>query len=175
MMELAGNAERPAVAPGQTAREKLAELQLQAVNAESGEDYSGRATMSELMDSTLYLLFPNFAPWAGHGTVITYRHRPNGSDVESCIMDIYLLARYPEGAEHPGDAPTVHLDIDQPFSEAAQSMGAGLANVFNQDGANLPQVQKGLRASKKGTVTLGNYQEIRIRHFNRTLDKYLNA
>ena len=30
----------------------------------------------DLMDSTLYLLFPNFAPWAGHGTVISYRHRP---------------------------------------------------------------------------------------------------
>ena len=49
--------------------------------------------MSELMDSTLYLLFPNFAPWAGHGTVISYRHRPNGDDVDSCIMDIYLLTR----------------------------------------------------------------------------------
>jgi hypothetical protein len=47
--------------------------------------------------------------------------------------------------------------------------------VFNQDGANLPQVQKGLKASKKGAVTLGNYQEVRIRHFNQTLDKYLNA
>ena len=54
-------------------------------------------------------------------------------------------------------------------------MGAGLSNVFNQDGANLPQVQKGLKASKKGTVTLGNYQEVRVRHFNQTLDKYLNT
>ena len=175
MMELAGSPERPAVAPGQSAREKLAEITLPMVNEQCGEDLSGRTTMSELMDSTLYLLFPNFAPWAGHATVITYRHRPNGNDVDSSIMDIYLLTRYPEGAEPPEDAPTLRLGRDEPFSEAAAVLGAGLANVFNQDGANLPQVQKGLKASKKRTVTLGNYHEVRIRHFHRTLDKYLNA
>jgi len=175
MMELAGVADRPRVAPGQTAREALAQINLPAANEQCGEDLAGRATMSELMDSTLYLLFPNFAPWAGHGTVITYRHRPNGDDVDSCIMDIFLLTRYPPGTEPPPDAPTFRLGIDEPFSDAAAVMGAGLANVFNQDGANLPQVQKGLKASKKGAVTLGNYQEVRIRHFNQTLDKYLNA
>jgi len=175
MMELTGSEERPAVEPGRTAREKLAELTLPVVNEASGEDFTGRATMSELMDSTLYLLFPNFAPWAGHGTVISYRHRPNGDDVDSSIMDIFLLTRYPEGAEPPEDATTFRLGIDQPFSDAADVLGAGLANVFNQDGANLPQVQKGLKASKKGAVTLGNYQEVRIRHFNQTLDKYLDA
>ena len=90
-------------------------------------------------------------------------------------MDIFLLTRYPEGSEPPEDAPTLRLGIDEPFSEAAGVLGAGLANVFNQDGANLPQVQKGLKASKKGAVTLGNYQEVRIRHFNQTLDKYLGA
>jgi phenylpropionate dioxygenase-like ring-hydroxylating dioxygenase large terminal subunit len=175
MMELAGSELRPEVIPGQTAREKLAEIQLPTANEQAGEDFTARATMSELMDSTLYLLFPNFAPWAGHGTVITYRHRPNGDDVDSSIMDIFLLTRYPEGTEPPADAPTYRLAIDEPFSDAAEVMGAGLSNVFNQDGANLPQVQKGLKASKKGAVSLGNYQEVRIRHFNQTVDKYLNA
>lgn len=175
MMELMGVEEMPQLAPGETAREKLAEITLPTVNEQSGEDFSSRATMSELMDSTLYLLFPNFAPWAGHGTVITYRHRPNGDDVDSCIMDIYLLTRYPEGTESPEDATTLRLGIDQPFSDAGEVLGAGLANVFNQDGANLPQVQKGMKASKKGTVTLGNYQEVRIRHFHQTLDKYINS
>ena len=175
MMELAGNEARPEVAPGQTAREKLAELSLPVASEQAGEDLSDVATMSELMDSTLYLLFPNFAPWAGYGTVISYRHRPNGDDVDSCIMDVYLLTRYPDGEEPPEDAPTFRLGIDEPFKDAAEVLGAGLANVFDQDGANLPQVQKGMKASKKGKVTLGNYQEVRIRHFHQTLDKYLNA
>jgi phenylpropionate dioxygenase-like ring-hydroxylating dioxygenase large terminal subunit len=175
MMALAGSEEQHEVAPGQTAREKLAEMSLPAVNEQVGEDMDGRSTMSELMDSTLYLLFPNFAPWAGFGPVITYRHRPNGDDENSAIMDIFILTRYPEGEEPPEDVTTTRLGIDQPFSDAAEVMGAGLARVFDQDGSNLPQVQKGLKASKKGTVTLANYQEVRIRHFHQTLDKYLNA
>ena len=175
MMKLAGLEDRPALSPGQTAREKLAEISLPGASEQAGEDFTGRATMSELMDSTLYSLFPNFAPWAGHGTVITYRHRPNGDDVNSSIMDIFLLTRYPEGTEPPDDARTFSLGIDDPFSDAAEVMGPGLSNVFNQDGVNLPQVQKGLKASKKGAVSLGNYQEVRIRQFHQTLDKYLNA
>jgi phenylpropionate dioxygenase-like ring-hydroxylating dioxygenase large terminal subunit len=175
MMKLAGQEEVPTLEPGQTAREKLAEITLPGVNEAAGEDYSDNATMSELMDSTLYLLFPNFAPWAGYGTVINYRHRPNGNRVDSCIMDIILLTRYPEGTQPPEDAATVRLGADQPFADAAHVMGAGLAHVFEQDGANLPQVQKGMKASKKGTLTLGNYQEVRIRHFHQTLDKYMNA
>ncbi len=175
MMNQIGSDEFPELAPGQTAREKLAEISLPGVSEANGEDLSARATMSELMDSTLYLLFPNFAPWAGYGTIINYRHRPNGDDVDSCIMDIFLLTRYPEGTEPPEDAATVRLGINQPFADAADVMGAGLARVFEQDAANLPQVQKGLKASRKGTITLGNYQEVRIRHFHQTLDKYLNA
>jgi phenylpropionate dioxygenase-like ring-hydroxylating dioxygenase large terminal subunit len=175
MMKLAGSEEIPEVPEGKTAREVLAEMNLPVANEAAGEDFSDRATMSELMDSTLYMLFPNFAPWAGHGTVITYRHRPNGNDVDSSIMDIYLLARYPEGTEPPKDASPRRLSIDEPFKNAADVLGAGLAGVFEQDNANLPQVQKGMKASKKGAVTLGNYQEVRIRHFHQTLDKYLNA
>jgi nitrite reductase/ring-hydroxylating ferredoxin subunit len=173
MMELVGSEDKPQLAQGQTAREKLAEMSLPGVSEQVGVDLAERATMSELMDSNLYLLFPNFAPWAGLGPVITYRHRPNGDDVDSCIMDIFILTRYPEGEPAPEDAPTRRLGIDQPFSDAADVMGAGLARVFDQDGANLPQVQKGLKASKKGKVTLGNYQEVRIRHFHQTIDKYL--
>ena len=174
MMELAGVEDRPEVEAGSTAREKLAEMSLPGVSQAIGEEMEGKATMSELMDSTLYLIFPNFAPWAGLNTVITYRHRPNGDNVESCIMDIYLLNRFPEGEEPPADANTVRLGGDQLFAEAADVLGAGLARVFEQDGANLPQVQKGMKASRKGMVTLGNYQEVRIRHFHQTLEKYIN-
>ena len=35
--------------------------------------------------------------------------------------------------------------------------------------------QKGFKAGRKRTQTLGNYQEIRIRQFHQTLDKYLDA
>ena len=35
--------------------------------------------------------------------------------------------------------------------------------------------QKGFKAGRKRTQTLGNYQEIRIRRLHKTLDSYLNA
>ena len=38
---------------------------------------------------------------------------------------------------------------------------------------NVPFVQKGMRQSKKGAVSLGNYQEVRIRHMHQTIDKYV--
>jgi hypothetical protein len=50
-----------------------------------------------------------------------------------------------------------------------------LGSVFEQDMQNLPYVQQGLKASKTGQVNLGDYQEIRIRQFHQTLDKYLKA
>jgi hypothetical protein len=40
---------------------------------------------------------------------------------------------------------------------------------------NLPYMMKGLKASRTGTVNLAHYQEIRIRHHHRTLDKYLGV
>ena len=175
MMKLAGQGREPGGGarpdcPGETGGNHPAGGQRSGGRGPRGADHHVRADGLHPVPAV-----PQFRPWAGHGTIINYRHRPNGDDVDSCIMDIYLLTRYPEGSEPPEDAPTVRLGIDEPFKDAAEVLGAGLANVFDQDGANLPQVQKGMKASKKGTVTLGNYQEVRIRHFHQTLDKYLNA
>ncbi|MFT4823732.1 MAG: phenylpropionate dioxygenase-like ring-hydroxylating dioxygenase large terminal subunit [Halioglobus sp.] len=156
------------------ARNRIAELNYADFSEQSGLDLEKFATKSEIMDSILYLLFPNFAPWGGFLPNLTYRHRPNGDDHESCIMDIFILSRFPKGEKRPADAPTVRLAADQPFSDANDVMGEGLARIFDQDGSNLPQVQKGMKASKKGTITLANYQEVRIRHFHQTLDKYMN-
>ena len=45
--------------------------------------------------------------------------------------------------------------------------------VLDEDQAIMPRVQRGLRASKKSTVSLGVYQESRLRHFRRTLEAYV--
>jgi phenylpropionate dioxygenase-like ring-hydroxylating dioxygenase large terminal subunit len=157
------------------ARDKIAEVNYARFSEQAGEDLSTYATKAELMDAILYLVFPNFAPWAGYGPVLTYRHRPNGDDHESCIMDIFIMDQFPEGGERPADATTFRLGAEQPFSDAEEVMGEALARIFDQDGSNLPQVQKGLKTSRTGEVVLGNYQEVRIRHFHQTLDKYLQA
>jgi hypothetical protein len=65
------------------------------------------------------------------------------------------------------------LRDEQSWSEATELPVLG--PVIDQDMGNMPYVQEGLVASGSGKVQLANYQEIRIRHFHRTLDKYLRS
>jgi phenylpropionate dioxygenase-like ring-hydroxylating dioxygenase large terminal subunit len=157
------------VAEGGTARQAVAEVLRGVLTTTTGVDHTA-VTDCEALDAIEYYLFPNFAPWAGPLQSLVYRWRPNGDDPESCVMDVYRLAPFPEG-ERPAPAPHTHLTVDQPWSEAP-GMG-GLAAIFAQDMSNLPRVQRGLHSSGKPGVTLGNYQEVRIRHIHRTIDRYI--
>lgn len=158
------------VPEGKSARHHMADINRAEFGALFGMDLED-ASDTEVLDAILYSLFPNFVPWAGLNPNIVYRFRPNGSDPHSSIMDVMILMRCAEGAEKPSPVPVHILGENEPWS-SAEELGA-LGGIFDQDMGNLPFVQKGLKTSKKGTVTLGNYQEIRIRHFHNTLDKYL--
>ena len=68
-------------------------------------DLAEFCTHSEIMDSILYSLFPNFAPWAGFHPNLTYRMKPYGDNHNLCTMEIIVLMRYPEGEERPADCP----------------------------------------------------------------------
>ena len=155
---------------GMDARRYVAEMNREIFAEASGEDLSD-ATMAELEDAILYSLFPNFQVWIGYCGNIVYRFLPNGNDPDSCIFDVMVLLRYPEGTERPEPAPCIVIPEDEPFS-SCEMLGA-LGPVFDQDDANLPSVQKGMKASRKGAVSLASYQESRIRHMHRTIDKYL--
>lgn len=162
------------VPEGVSAREWLAQHYFEHFSKEYAVDLGSFCTQSEIMDSILYSLFPNFAPWAGFHPNLTYRMRPHGDNHQMCTMEIIVLMRYPEGAERPADCAVQKLDKDQLFSEAAGLEG-GLGRVFDQDLGNLKMVQKGLKNLKSKQVVLANYQEVRIRHFHQTLDKYVYA
>ena len=49
----------------------------------------------------------------------------------------------------------------------------GIGVIFDQDMSNIPEVEAGMRTSKKGAVTYANYQESRLRHYHQTIDKYI--
>lgn len=155
---------------GQTTRQYIGELNRKIFGEESGRDLS-HATLAELQDAILYSIFPNTQIWAGYCGNIVYRVIPDGDNHESCLFDVMLLWRHKEGEVPPPPAKLNRLPDDQPFS-AAPELGA-LGPVFDQDMNNLGAMTKGLKASKKGAVTLASYQESRIRHHHQTLDKYL--
>ncbi|MBL0001408.1 MAG: hypothetical protein IPO97_10860 [Sphingomonadales bacterium] len=80
------------------------------------------------------------------------------------------------GAKRPRyTAERVYIPDDQPFAWAKEYMGEALAGVFDQDLANLPHVQTGMKASGNGVMELGAYQDSRVRHFQTTLMKYING
>jgi len=126
---------------------------------------------AELVDSFYYTVFPNFHPWGSYNRIV-YRFRPNGTDVDQSIMECMYLLPYPPG-EKPPSAPIHMLGPDDDWCEAPE-LGF-LARVFNQDTFNLPKIQQGLKAAKKKTVTLANYQETKIRAFHETLSRRLKS
>jgi phenylpropionate dioxygenase-like ring-hydroxylating dioxygenase large terminal subunit len=159
------------VPAGITARRALAQAMRVSYTKAFGHDHS-QATDAELLDALVYNVFPNFAPWGGYMPNIVYRWRPWG-DTDHCLMEVRILTRVPPGQPIPHGVPMKFLTSDQPWTHAPE-LGV-LGSVFEQDMQNLPYVQQGLRASKTGQVNLGDFQEIRIRQFQQTMDKYLEA
>lgn len=159
------------VPEGRSAREALGAALRRTYAEASGYDHD-HATDSELLDALVYNVFPNFAPWGGFMPNIVYRWRP-GATPDTCLMEVRVLARVKRGEPIPRGVPMHKLGRDQKWTDAPEL--GGLGAVFEQDMDNLPYVQEGLHASKTGTVQLANYQEIRIRQFHQTLDKYLSG
>ena len=164
--------EKIEVPEGMSARAWLADHFFKQYSEDYQTDLASYSTHSEIMDSILYSLFPNLAPWAGFHPNLTYRFKPYGDDHQMCTMEIIVLSRYPEGDKRPADCAVHKLDKNQLFSEAPGLEG-GLGRVFDQDLSNLKMVQKGLKNLASGEIVLANYQEVRIRHFHQTLDKYI--
>ncbi|MCY1269579.1 Benzene 1,2-dioxygenase subunit alpha [compost metagenome] len=155
---------------GVTTRQYIGELNRKIFSEAAGVDLS-HATLAELQDAILYSVFPNSQVWAGYFGNIVYRAIPDGDNHESCLFDVWLLGRHREGEARPAGARLTRLEDHQDFCEAPE-LGA-LGPVFDQDLSNLDAMTKGLKASKKGFVSLASYQESRIRHHHETLDKYL--
>lgn len=159
------------VPDGKTAREALGESLRATTTKMFGHDVSF-ASDAEMMDAILYNVFPNWSPWGGFQPNIVYRWRPWG-DVDHCLMEVRIITRVPPGQEPPRAPKMKFLGVDQKWTEAPE-LGI-LGDVFEQDMANLPFVQIGLKSSRNGKIELANYQEIQIRQFQNTLMKYLNG
>ncbi len=160
------------VPEGETARQVVAQAFRSALSPVLGIDL-GDVSDTEILDAHLYHLYPAFAPWAGVGQSLTYRWRP-GPTPDTCFMDVLRMMPVPDGQERPAPAPIQHLRLDQSWKEA-EGMG-GLADVFEQDMANLPRVQLGLKVRtphNKQSVSFGNYQEARLRMAQRLTDELI--
>lgn len=115
-------------------------------------------------------VWPNFHPWGGLSRLV-YRFRPYRDNPQRALMDIILLAPWPEDKPRPPPAPIHYLGPDEPISNAPE-LGM-LARVFLQDMANMPRVQEGLKTSKQGYVILSNANEAPVRHLHNLYNQWM--
>ncbi|NES64799.1 MAG: aromatic ring-hydroxylating dioxygenase subunit alpha [Okeania sp. SIO2D1] len=126
---------------------------------------------TEMLDLISYLIFPNFITFTSVTQPFEFRFRPYGNDPDCCIMEVLILQ--PCTSEIKPPAAKIHwLTSEENWSDAPELRQSG--PVLDQDASNLLLLQKGLKASAKPGITLGNYQESRIRHFHQVLDEYLS-
>jgi hypothetical protein len=154
---------------GETARTVYTEALKGEMKQRFGADLS-HLTVTEVLDNIEYFLFPNFFPWFNFSLPLIYRFRPNGNDPETSIMDVMLLHPVPDDGPRPDPAPLNILRPDQSFTEAREL--DQISAIFEQDVSNMPRVQRGMKSLEKG-ATLGNYQESRLRHMHKLLDRYI--
>jgi phenylpropionate dioxygenase-like ring-hydroxylating dioxygenase large terminal subunit len=160
-----------ALPPGRTARDYAAQLLREMMGEAWGLDLSGYST-SEMMDSVEYHLFPNMCLFPGPMLPMIYRFRPMGMDTGRTLFDLMFLRPLAPGQKRPPPADLVRLTVEQSYTEAP-GIDPGLGAVYDQDTNNLAMQWRGFHAAKKAGQSLGNYQEVRIRHFHQVLDRYL--
>jgi nitrite reductase/ring-hydroxylating ferredoxin subunit len=156
---------------GGTARQAMADMFRGMFERATNTDLS-RVSDSEVLDCFSYTIFPNLYLFPGISLPMVYRFRPDPRDHRKCIYEVLFLRPVPVDGKRPAPAEPIHLEDTQSFKEA-EGMDPGFGAILDQDTDNLFLQQEGLEASVKRGLTLGNYQEIRVRHFERAVDKYV--
>ncbi len=160
----------PKLPDGMTARDFYAAVVKQRMGESYGQDFSAYST-SLTLDSIEYTLFPNAFFFPGLSLGMVYRFRPDPKDPDFCTFDLLMLRpKAPGRPPAPPPEPLV-LGVDDSYTRAA--ILGPLGAIYDQDTGNLAAQTRGFKASHKRGQTLGNYQEVRIRHQQQMVDRYL--
>ncbi|MGL4566464.1 MAG: SRPBCC family protein, partial [Halioglobus sp.] len=158
---------------GETARQRMADIMREMFEKGTNTDLSG-VSDSELLDCFSYTVFPNTFLFPGISLPMVYRFRPDPNDHRKTIYEVLFMRPVPVDGSRPEPAEVVKLTEKQSFTEA-EGMDPGFGAILDQDTENLILQQQGLEGSVKPGITLGNYQEIRVRHFERAVDEYVGS
>jgi phenylpropionate dioxygenase-like ring-hydroxylating dioxygenase large terminal subunit len=167
-----GDGEPPQLPEGMTARDFYANQVKEQLGEQYDQDFSHYST-AQTLDSIEYFLFPNFFIFPGLSLPMAYRFRPDKDDPDYSYFDLYFLRPKHPDQEPPPPPEPLYLDIDDSYTQAD---GLGfLGAVYDQDTDNLAAQTRGFKTCAKGGQTLGNYQEIRIRHVHKRVNDYLTS
>ena len=112
-------------------------------------------------NDTFYQCFPHYFVLPMYSSASSYRFRPLGP--EETLMEIWSLARFPEGEEPTTPAPPEVWDCDD----------LRWPPIPAQDFSNIPRQQKGLHAKGFEYMRLNERLEGHISNLQRTVDGFL--
>jgi len=163
--------EKPTVPADGSARQMMADM-FRTGFEQAANTSLDHVSDSEILDCFSYTIFPNTFVFPGISLPMVYRFRPNPKDHRESLYEVMFMRPKPKDGSFVETAEPVHLTREQSFKEA-EGMDPGFGDILDQDTDNLILQQEGLEASAKSGLTLGDYQEIRIRHFEKAVDKYM--
>ncbi len=158
--------------PGVRARDHYANHVQETMGERYGHDFS-HLSESITLDSIEYYLFPNAFFFPGLSLPMVYRFRPDPTSPDFSYFDLLFMRPRPPEGEAPPPPEVIELGIDESYSTAEGVRPLG--RVYDQDTANLAAQTRGFKSSFKNGQTLGNYQEIRVRHLQQRVKTYLEA
>ena len=109
-------------------------------------------------------VFPNSVFLPSLTTLLCYRARPNGTDPNSCIFEVYVLERFPEGEE-----PKTEWVFEADPSEEKWRL------ILAQDFSNMAAVQKGMKSRGYQGARPNPIEEQTVIHFHRVLAEYMGT
>ncbi len=126
----------------------------------------------ELTGADMFHIFPNFHPWGAFSRLV-YRFRPYKGDPDRSIIDMILMAPWPEDRPRPPPAEIHWLKPGETIADAPE-LGS-LARIFLQDIANMPMVQEGLRSIREmqGYIICSSHNEAPVRHIHDWYEKWM--
>jgi phenylpropionate dioxygenase-like ring-hydroxylating dioxygenase large terminal subunit len=113
-----------------------------------------------------FFLFPNFLILPNAGNCEFYRSRPDPSDPDRCIFEVYSTKTYP-AAQKPPRAVVQQVPMERANED--------FLLIPQQDLSNIPRIQKGLHSSRMRQTWLAAEQEKIILNMHQELDRYLQA
>ena len=163
---------RPRVQAGERARDVLADFNRKALSELYGVDLREASTF-EVMDQSQNNIFPNFCIWGTTFAPLMYRFRPWNDSPDEALFEIWFLHPIPEDGRDYKVVGEKRIEPDELWADVPE-MGV-YGPIVDQDIPNLRRLTKGLKATRKPGITLGQYQEVRVRHFQKTWDEYMQS
>lgn len=161
----------PTIPEGERARDVYARFMQKVLGEQYDNDFS-HLSVTETIDSIEYHLFPNAFFFPGLQIPLCYRFRPDGPDPDRCIYEVLYLRPKPRSGKVPEPAEPFDLDVNDSYT-TVPGLPTSLGQVLDQDTTNLAAQTRGFKSSKKRGQTLGNYQEVRARHFQNMVRRYI--